>query len=38
MSTIQELGAFLARETTAAGGLPGTPTPSGEVNGELAHA
>ena len=38
MSTIQELGAFLARETAAAGGLPGTPTPPGEVNGELAHA
>jgi regulator of protease activity HflC (stomatin/prohibitin superfamily) len=28
MSTIQELGAFLARETTAVGGLPPTPPPS----------
>jgi regulator of protease activity HflC (stomatin/prohibitin superfamily) len=33
MSTIQELGAFLARETNAAGGLPGSslPPPNGEL-------
>jgi len=36
MSTIQELGAFLARETNAAGGLPGTPTAPADVNGALA--
>ncbi|MDX6730714.1 MAG: hypothetical protein QOC54_662 [Baekduia sp.] len=31
MSTIQELGAFLARETTAIGGLPPTPPANGHV-------
>lgn len=31
MSTIQELGAFLARETTAIGGLPAAPPTNGHV-------
>ncbi len=36
MSTIGELGAFLARETKAAGELPATPAPTkGSTNGEL---
>jgi hypothetical protein len=38
MSTIQELGAFLARETAAAGDLPGAPVlrsapPNGATDG-----
>jgi hypothetical protein len=37
MSTIQELGAFLARETDAAGGLP-VPPPGPTPNGELVPA
>jgi regulator of protease activity HflC (stomatin/prohibitin superfamily) len=37
MSTIQELGAFLARESGAAGGLPGMAPPSADANGKLAH-
>ena len=36
MSTIGELGAFLARETKAASDLPATPDPTkGSTNGEL---
>jgi regulator of protease activity HflC (stomatin/prohibitin superfamily) len=36
MSTIQELGAFLARETDAVAGLPVTPTPAATTtNGDL---
>jgi regulator of protease activity HflC (stomatin/prohibitin superfamily) len=34
MSTIQELGAFLARETSATSGLPGAPKPNGVVRGD----
>jgi regulator of protease activity HflC (stomatin/prohibitin superfamily) len=37
MSTIQELGAFLARETDAAGGLP-VPPPGPTSNGELVSS
>jgi hypothetical protein len=35
MSTIQELGTFLKRETVAAGDLPVTPILPGPPNGEL---
>jgi regulator of protease activity HflC (stomatin/prohibitin superfamily) len=35
MSTIQELGAFLAREGNAAGGLPAAPVLPSEPNGSL---
>jgi regulator of protease activity HflC (stomatin/prohibitin superfamily) len=38
MSTIQELGAFLNRETTAAGNLPGAPSLAPPSNGDLARA
>jgi regulator of protease activity HflC (stomatin/prohibitin superfamily) len=38
MSTIQELGAFLARETDAAGALPVPPPPDASTNGELVAA
>jgi regulator of protease activity HflC (stomatin/prohibitin superfamily) len=38
MSTIQELGAFLNRETTAAGNLPGAATHAAPSNGDLARA
>jgi regulator of protease activity HflC (stomatin/prohibitin superfamily) len=37
MSTIQELGAFLNRETQAAGNLPGTQVQPRPSNGDLAH-
>jgi hypothetical protein len=43
MSTVQELGAFLNRETTAAGettaalGTPPAPVAPPAANGELAH-
>jgi regulator of protease activity HflC (stomatin/prohibitin superfamily) len=37
MSTIQELGAFLNRETTAAGNLPGAQVLPAPSNGDLAH-
>ncbi|HEY5196102.1 MAG TPA: slipin family protein [Solirubrobacteraceae bacterium] len=37
MSTIQELGAFLNRETQAAGNLPGTQVQPSPSNGDLAH-
>jgi regulator of protease activity HflC (stomatin/prohibitin superfamily) len=37
MSTIQELGAFLAREGTAAGGLPSGPLPPAPSNGGLVR-
>ncbi|HXN38744.1 MAG TPA: hypothetical protein VN892_11960, partial [Solirubrobacteraceae bacterium] len=33
MSTIQELGAFLKRETIAAGGLPASPAGPASANG-----
>ena len=36
MSTIQELGAFLAREANAAGNLPVPPSPLAAPNGEVA--
>jgi regulator of protease activity HflC (stomatin/prohibitin superfamily) len=35
MSTIQELGAFLARESAAAGALPVAPVVPAATNGEL---
>jgi hypothetical protein len=38
MSTIQELGAFLNRESTAAGALPGPPVRPPAPNGELLHS
>jgi len=38
MSTIQELGAFLARESNAAGGLPGSPALSPASNGTQVPA
>ena len=36
MSTIQELGAFLARETSAVGGLTAAPAPATVANGHVA--
>ncbi|WP_027008471.1 slipin family protein [Conexibacter woesei] len=36
MSTIQELGAFLARETAATEGLPVAPAPAAPINGHVA--
>jgi len=38
MSTIQELGAFLARESNAAGGLPASPAPPPASNGTQVPA
>lgn len=38
MSTIQELGAFLNRETTAAGNLPGMASLAAPANGDPARA
>ncbi|MEA2158549.1 MAG: hypothetical protein QOD66_929, partial [Solirubrobacteraceae bacterium] len=37
MSTIQELGAFLTRETTAVGKLPTGSAPRAATNGEVAR-